>query len=183
MSKTDDDIKKMIKIQESINNRKLSEREKRKIEKKIKRINKWEKAFRGILVALGFGTGVAGTKFLEAGKGDNPVIESEINKEELSENKEKEAFLEGLKYNEQEKQEGVLVNDYKRGFEYIVKKYNEIYGTNLSIEDFGILGSNPELLTKTLNENDETIYIQDFDDYNGISEDKEIGRASCRERV
>lgn len=180
MSKTDNDIKKMIKIQESINNRKLTEKEIRKIEKKIKRINKLENAFRGILVALGFGVGIAGTKFLEAGKGEKNAIVSEFDKEELSKNKEKEEFLEGLKYDStkivqnQEKQEGVLVKDYKKDFGYIVKKYNEIYGTNLNINDFGILESNPELLTRTYNEQGEIVYIQDFDDYNGISDDKEL---------
>ena len=164
MSKFEEEVKKEIELKEKKEGRKLSPKGIKKVEKRVKR-RLWRQRFvRGILLALGIGVGVAGVKGLGAGKGDDLPIESKIDGEELLNDNGKE-FRESIivteeqihEQEEQNRQEGVMVNASKKIFNDIIRKYNDTYNTDLSIDDVGIIESDWPYVIKDAEGN----YVED----------------------
>lgn len=162
MSKKTNEIIRRIQIKEEKLERKLTTKEKRKIEKSVIREYRRKNIIKGIFSTLGIITIGAGAHALltdgsEHQQDNKTELEMEIENQEEVTNTFKEELKVDIDAITQEQNEENEV-DYDKIMAEILDEYNEKYDIELTEEDISYIKSNPQFLGIT----DDGTYIQDY---------------------
>lgn len=165
MSKKTNEIRKRIQIAEEKKGRKLTEKERQRIEKKVILKYRRENFIRGAFLAVGITIGAGGHALLtdgnNANKDENNKQATEMQIDNQEKNNNNNSFKEDLKYNTNtitpEENENNAI-DYDKIISEVLDEYNEKYNTKLSVEDISYIKSNPQFLGIS----DDGTYIQDY---------------------
>lgn len=163
MSKKTNEIRKRIQIAEEKKGRELTEKERKKIERKVTLKYRRENFIRGAFLAVGITIGAGGHALLTEGNNANKDTNNKQATEMQIDNQEKNtnSFKEDLKYNTNtivpEEKENTEI-DYNKIISEILEEYKEKYNIELSLEDISYIKSNPQFLGIS----EDGTYIQDY---------------------